>query len=221
MKNLTTRGKTNMTDKPLLQEAAPGSFIYEYHNALSPDDCAKMIDLFEERTDEHHSGKVAWGVERLELKRSTDLALVGQEHWAWADELFHQSILKGVGELQKIIPLFNEEAINDNGYQIQRTMPGQFYHWHKDSNRHSRKRLMVAFWYLNDIPEADGGATEFKVQNVKIQPEAGKLLFFPPYWTHIHRGCELLRGSKHIAVTWISYKGANDTDGVIHPTPDD
>lgn len=206
-----------MAESPL-KEAAQGSFIYEYHNALSPEDCAKMIDLFEERTDEQEAGKVAWGVERPELKRSTDLYLVGQEHWAWADKLLHDSLLKAVRELQNIIPLFNEEPINDNGYQLQRTLPGQFYHWHKDSNRHSRKRLMVAFWYLNDVPVADGGATEFKVQDVRIQPEAGKLLLFPPYWTHIHRGRELLRGHKHIAVTWISYTGANDADGILHDT---
>lgn len=201
-----------------LQEVSPGSFIYEYKNNLARDDCDNIIHQFEELESEQQIGTVAWGVERLELKRSTDLYLRGEEHWAWADELFFQALGRAFGEIQKIHDIFHEDDVEDNGYQIQRTLPGQFYGWHKDANFHSRKRIVVAIWYLNDVPECDGGATEFKHQGIKIQPEAGKLIFFPPYWTHLHRGCKLLEGSKYIACSWISYAGANDYDGVILQT---
>lgn len=202
------------SESPLV-EVSPGSFIYEYKNALSRDICDDIIHQFEICEDEQKTGTVAWGVERLELKRSTDLYLRGQPHWAWADEAFFQALANGVTAIQRIHPLFHEDDIEDNGYQIQRTLPGQFYEWHKDANFHSRKRLIVVIWYLNDVPECDGGATEFKHQGIKIQPKCGKMIFFPPYWTHIHRGCKLLEGSKYIACSWISYAGANDYDGVV------
>ena len=59
-------------------------------------------------------------------------------------------------------------------------------------------------WYLNDL-DGKGGATEFANQEVSIQPETGKLLLFPPFWTHLHRGATLHAGRKYIATTWVVF----------------
>lgn len=191
-------------------EAKPHSFIYELPMAIRPEDCARMIEQFEASPDEHHTGRVGMGKYEPELKQSTDLYLSGQEQWKWADDILVQSMRDGVGYVDQIFPIFREDRLEDNGYQIQRTSPGEFYHWHKDLNQHSRRRVMVLLWYLNDVPKAAGGATEFLHQGVSIQPEAGKLLMFPPYWTHVHRGAVLKSGVKYVATTWVCYAGAND-----------
>ncbi|MCY4305563.1 MAG: 2OG-Fe(II) oxygenase, partial [Aestuariivita sp.] len=65
-------------------------------------------------------------------------------------------------------------------------------------------RQLVAIWYLNDV-SGPGGETEFLVQQVCIKPEQGKLLLFPPFWTHEHRGVVLQEGVKYIATTWIVF----------------
>lgn len=196
-----------------LQEAKPCSFIYEYRGALSMKDCDKMIKMFEEHAEEQTQGRVGWGAYQPNLKKSTDLYLRGQEHWAWADKLLHDSLVEAVQMLSEHYPIFQEDRLEDYGYQLQRTEPGQYYHWHKDLNQHSRKRVLVAIWYLNTMPESAGGETEFLRQDVKIRPESGKLLLFPPYWTHVHRGCEVREGVKYVATTWVCYSGANDDDG--------
>ena len=49
------------------------------------------------------------------------------------------------------------------------------------------------------------GETEFRHQAVKVTPEEGKLLLFPPFWTHEHRGVVLERGVKYIATTWVVF----------------
>ncbi len=59
-------------------------------------------------------------------------------------------------------------------------------------------------WYLNSV-DGEGGQTEFKYQDIQIQPEAGKLLLFPPFWTHLHRGKLLQSGQKYIATTWVVF----------------
>lgn len=197
-----------------LEEVKPASFVYEWKNALPKDKCAEMIEMFEAHAEEQNIGKVARGMYRPELKRSTDVYLRGQEHWEWADQLLVASMRTAVGFLQNHYPIFREDRLEDQGYQIQKTNPGEFYHWHKDLNQHCRRRVLVLIWYLNDIPEEDGGATEFLRQDVKVQPEAGKLILFPPYWTHVHRGCEVLAGAKYVATTWVAYAGANDDDDV-------
>ena len=58
--------------------------------------------------------------------------------------------------------------------------------------------------YLND--NYKGGETEFLNQAIKIKPETGKLILFPPFWTHEHRGVKLQKSVKYIATTWVVFK---------------
>jgi hypothetical protein len=38
------------------------------------------------------------------------------------------------------------------GYAVQRTLPGEYYHWHIDGGSHAfSQRQLVAIWYLNDL----------------------------------------------------------------------
>jgi len=32
-----------------------------------------------------------------------------------------------------------------------------------------------------------------------------KVILFPPFWTHVHRGVTLEKGVKYIATTWICF----------------
>ena len=92
------------------------------------------------------------------------------------------------------------------GYALQRTDAGQYYHWHIDGGSHDFSyRQLVAIFYLNDLEESQGGTTDFYHQNISITPEAGKLILFPPFWTHKHRGSEVLFKAKYIATTWIVF----------------
>ncbi|MFL2562965.1 MAG: 2OG-Fe(II) oxygenase [Arenicellales bacterium] len=73
---------------------------------------------------------------------------------------------------------------------------GEFYRWHVDSGPGPlSQRQLVAIWYLNTVSES-GGATEFFHQRVQVRPEAGKLLLFPPFWTHLHQGETVGAGSQ-------------------------
>ena len=62
----------------------------------------------------------------------------------------------------------------------------------------------MALWYLNDV-QGPGGETEFLFQQVKVKPRQGKLILFPPFWTHEHRGVTLDQGVKYIATTWVVF----------------
>ena len=100
---------------------------------------------------------------------------------------------------------FFSGPFKDQGYAIQRTDPGEFYHWHIDGGSHEfSQRQLVAVWYLCDVP-GPGGETQFLYQDVTIKPEQGKLILFPPFWTHEHRGNRLEKGVKYIATTWVVF----------------
>jgi hypothetical protein len=189
--------------KPI--EAKPLTFIYELDDALPQDVCEDMIQRFEAAADEQYEGHIGQTVTRDQsIKRSTDLVVSGKEHWKDVDTRLFQSLARALGALKEIYPFFGG-AFKDMGYGIQRTRPGEYYHWHIDGGSHTfSHRQLVAIWYLNDV-DGPGGETEFRYQDVKIVPRAGKLILFPPFWTHEHRGVTLQSGAKYIATTWVVF----------------
>ena len=193
--------------KPLetILEVKPNTFIFEKKNALPLDVCKEMIRRFEECKDEQYEGHIGQTVEKdRSIKRSTDLVTSGKENWKDIDKELFRSLGNVIVEFRETFPFF-KGPFKDMGYAIQRTNPGEFYHWHIDGGSHEFSgRQLVAVWYLNDV-EGPGGETEFSYQQVKVKPEAGKVVLFPPFWTHEHRGVTLEEGVKYIATTWVVF----------------
>ena len=187
------------------KEAKPLTFIYEVESALAKSVCQDMIQRFEAATVEQYEGHIGQTVSRDQsVKRSTDLVVSGKEHWKDVDTQLFQSLARAMGALKETYPFFGG-AFKDMGYAIQRTLPGEFYHWHIDGGSHTfSHRQLVAIWYLNGV-DGPGGETEFRYQGVKIVPRTGKLILFPPFWTHEHRGVTLESGVKHLATTWVVF----------------
>ena len=78
-----------------LIEVKPGSFIYEFQNSLSSDECKNIINRFEESTDDHYQGRVGQNfTENIDVKKSTDMVISGKDQWKDADELFFTSLSK-------------------------------------------------------------------------------------------------------------------------------
>ena len=115
----------------------------------------------------------------------------------------HEVILKIYAE--KYCPVLVDNLVVFEG-KVQKTLPGEGYHqWHAE-NTGSLHRNRVLAWslFLNDVEE--GGETEFLHQNTRIKPKKGRMLIFPAYFTHIHRGNPPLSGEKYIATGWVEYK---------------
>ncbi len=196
-----------MTNKPLqtIKEVKPNSFVFEKANALSKELCANIIERFETDQEGQYKGRIGQlADENDSIKKSTDLVVSGKEHWKDVDKALFQSLGQAILEFRESYPFF-KGPFKDMGYGVQRTKPGEHYHWHIDGGSHDFSyRQLVAIWYLNDVA-GPGGETEFLFQDIKIKPELGKLLLFPPFWTHEHRGVTLDKGVKYIATTWVVF----------------
>jgi hypothetical protein len=189
-----------------IHEVKALSFIYEMEHALPRDVCFEAIRRFEARADQHLAGRIGQaGTEAPEVKRSTDLRISGREDWSDIDRTLSRQLVSVFNEFAREFPFFAANSFKDVGYNLQRTLPGEYYHWHVDGGPGPfSERQLVAIWYLNDVP-GPGGETEFPLQGVLIRPMLGKLILFPPFWTHVHRGITLEKGVKYIATTWISF----------------
>ena len=197
-------------DKPIkplstIIEVKPNTFIFEKMHSIPADACEEMIRRFEHYKDDQYQGRIGqMAKEDQSIKKSTDLVVSGKEHWKDVDRGLFSSLGIAIKEFRETFPYF-KGPFKDMGYAIQRTEPGEHYHWHIDGGSHEfSQRQLVAVWYLNDVP-GPGGETEFLYQDVKIKPEQGKLLLFPPFWTHEHRGVTLEKGIKYIATTWVIF----------------
>ena len=191
-----------------MTELKPNSFIYTIPNALPDFLCDNMVERFEAHSDEHYVGRVGSQVDQnQQLKKTTDLVVSGKEHWKDVDNNLFRSLGLAVRQFQKKYPYFQDmRRFKDMGYNLQRYEAGEYYHWHVDGdNNELASRQLVALWYLNDVA-GPGGETEFLHQGVKVIPEKGKLVLFPPFWTHEHRAVEMAQGVKYIATTWITFR---------------
>jgi hypothetical protein len=63
--------------------------------------------------------------------------------------------------------------------------------------------VVAGLLYLRTITQ--GGHTEFAAQDRRIQPEAGKIALFPPFWTHLHRGVSPVSETKYVLSFFWSY----------------
>ncbi len=188
-----------------IQEVKKNSFIFTKNNALPGDLCTEMIKRFEDNKNDQYQGRIGQLANQDQsIKKSTDLVISNKPHWADIDKALFHSLGMAIREFRESYPFF-KGPFKDSGYAIQRTNPGEHYHWHIDGGSHDfMNRQLVAVWYLNDVA-GPGGETEFSFQEVCITPEKGKLVLFPPFWTHEHRGVTLEKGVKYIATTWVIF----------------
>lgn len=189
-----------------LRELKPHTFIYEVENALSDELCDEMVARFEANPEQQHNGRIGQGGDEEEsIKRSTDLRITGRNNWNDIDAKLLESISEALSQLSAEFPFFAVNEFQDKGYQLQRTNEGEFYHWHIDGGPGEfSQRQLVAIWYLNDV-DGPGGTTDFALQEISVKPQRGKLVLFPPFWTHIHRNNTLEKGVKYIATTWVCF----------------
>lgn len=193
-----------------------GSLIFQVDNAVPVETCSRVIShlapldqtlFFDGRTmgglmpltkvsRDCYLGNLAfqengleWGIEEASLEASFIDALTGAI-------ALYRSEVKALEGWQNIM---------DTGFQVQRYLRHHgFYREHIDSMPpdSSANRILAAIFYLNTVDH--GGETNFPSFNVRVKPEAGRLILFPATWTHPHAGLPPVTNEKWIISTFIT-----------------
>ena len=95
---------------------------------------------------------------------------------------------------------------------------GGYHHWHSEiyprsPNCETLHRVLLFMFYMNTV--AEGGETEFKYQNKKISPVAGRMVIAPAGFTHTHKGHVPVSEDKLILTSWVLFNRAE----VIYKPP--
>ncbi|HAA93733.1 MAG: 2OG-Fe(II) oxygenase [Rhodospirillaceae bacterium] len=172
--------------------------------------CDDIVGLFEANQEKLQEGGIGLGGINKRIKNSTDLViepkdLEREDHvplMTFMNSL-HQCYLSYIEEwdfIASFTPRIHIGRFNIQRYEI----GGHFNQLHSErTTLNTLHRLLVWMAYLNDVDE--GGETEFPHYGLKIAPEKGKVIIWPAEWTHAHRGCPVIKGSKYIITGWMHY----------------
>ncbi len=178
------------------------SYIYIHKNSLSNELCKDIIEKFEANTDLAYKGVTSEGI-NLKIKDTLDLNILNLDQWDKINKFLKNEIYKHLFIYHNLYDKRFKHYQVDT-FQIQRYEKnvGKFIRHTDELNTRERSREIVFMWYLNDVD--NGGETCFPHHDITINPEAGKLVFFPSTWTYPHCGNVPLSSNKYIITGWIN-----------------
>ena len=201
--------KSNRQLKQLIAERKTESCVRYYDRVVSKEWCNKVIDLFEQ------SKKDTFDNDR---KSFTELNIEGKEEFKDIKETYIRVLRQNLQHFMKEVnienhhfpPIIDMENIRikkytDNGKDVFKN-----HVYLLRSQGPSSKRFLVFIMYLSDVEE--GGETSIPRYNIKCKPKAGRLLMFPPFWTHPHQGEKVIKGTKYQIMTYLHYGDINDNN---------
>ena len=182
------------------------NFIEVYDDALSSNQCKTIIDYFES-SNKKERGVVGQGNRvRVDLARkdSTDLILKFS-YETEITKMIHgvlydatQRYAKKHKDSRKVSPWAPQNTFN-----IQRYFPKQgFKDIHCENNSKEDNTVLAWMFYLNTVED---GGTLFTSYDLTTDCVEGRLVIWPAYWTHCHRGITSKTKTKYIATGWTCY----------------
>ena len=187
-------------------------YIYEYKKSIPSLLCKEIIQLFETEED-RYEGITVGGVNK-NIKDTTDFVIPkNNERWKKIETFLYKELSNKLNKYlnslkkkeyntdYKIYSCFNNKKLVIHSFMIQKYDKNRGkYTYHDDFHFELNFARVITFlWYLNTVEE--GGETVFW-ETYKVQPEEGKLIFFPAFWCYPHTGKVPISSDKYIITGW-------------------
>lgn len=176
----------------------PPSFLHVYPDILTREACREIIDRF----DADQRARPSWGKNSdCPANRTGAMLAMGElEDWEDVVDEIMPAIEERIHHYAEVFLSFKRVLMSKqcalSRPLLERIVPGQGFDWHIDGSQPGiEKRVLAAIIYLADVVE--GGETQFAYQMAEVAPQAGALVLFPPFWTHLHRGTTPKSGHKY------------------------
>lgn len=201
------------------QNSEYSDYIGVFKNALDTDLCEEIIEHFENTyqycntegilSEEFEFGNKQFNQEDMGRK---DLCfpIVNDGHYG---KLINEKLNECYQKYSNYFFTIKHIPCSSMCIKMQRTPPRGGYHvWHSEVDGISAiDRTLAWIIYLNDIPSGEG-ETEFLWQSLRVQPEAGKCIIWPAFFTHPHRGNPVYSTYKYILTGWFTYDKVHSND---------
>ena len=178
------------------------NYIKTYQNVLTKDQCQHLIDKFEDC-------KIQWSKTELEGHRSfTEININLHSDWQEYVALLYKQLSPYIEKYKQDCDITSKQWPDRYGWEHIRFKKYEVnnkdeFKEHVDVMDYaSAKRFLFFFLYLADNKE---GQTSFSEYDISVQPEAGKLLMFPPVWTYKHTAHKPIETPKYILGSYLHY----------------
>jgi prolyl 4-hydroxylase len=180
-------------------------YVRVYDADLEAALCHKMIDSFAalERFQQYNGRNLRRGLEESEWTELNVTRLSEPGFLQMFRRLVDRALLRYNADVGLTIPIPNSPVISDLVMKRYRSGGAERFQLHFDAVNHLSSRYLVLLWYLNDV-EA-GGETRFPQLDLSVDPRAGRLLMFPPYWMYQHEGMPPRSGEKYILSAYLMF----------------
>ncbi len=161
-------------------------FIQIYDNALSLHQCSKSIEYIDNQT--------------LVPGETGDGTIVS-EYLIQALNTYTLEYRSTYPSIDKITSWSAQSP-----YTLKKYDPGQGYHAVHCENTGMEvniSRMLVWMFYFNTV--TDDGGTFFPEYDRIIDAVEGRLVIWPAYWTHVHKGIVSETQTKYIASGWYGF----------------
>ena len=200
--------ESNKMSKKTLSQDSNFNFLGVYDNALSKEECNKVLQIYEHAT----RGRIGYHVGLLDRdnyphKRAHTLAcdlksFPIEEHYG-INSYVENALSRTLPDYIEKYSFLKQMGIWhwDTPYNVQKYKEGEgYYTLHCEQAVDFPRRMLVWMIYLNTV--TDGGGTYFENYDRTTDAVEGRVVLWPPYWTHCHHGVVSNTQTKYIATGW-------------------
>ena len=186
------------------------NFIEVYDNALTSDECKHIIDFM--NVSVLTPGYVRVGNEKKvakEIKESHEITMDVSARNTFPNEVnnlindvLYENTKKYVETHPQLLKLNRWSMIKK--YNLQKYNPNEGYHaLHCEvCGLKTSNRILAWMFYLNTVKD---GGTYFDNYDLTMDAVEGRLVIWPAYWTHFHKGIVSKTETKYIATGWSGF----------------
>ena len=179
------------------------SYIRVYDNVIETSLCKELIEHFENNPKQQENVVVE---DQMSFKQIT---LQHHDNWKKYCDKLQKVFFSYIETYSKDCDLLSYKVFPEKFafemFRMKRYLPNNkdMFDYHVDvGDYQSARRFLVFFVYLSDN---EHGHTYFPNYRMSVQPVTGKLLMFPPLWTHVHTGIKPIKEPKYIIGSYLHY----------------
>lgn len=191
----------NLYARPCLRELKKYSDVWQF-KAFKPGFCSDILRICERSHDWVESAAYDTKNKRAvsvnaRISQHLPLKILGAK--------FEEAILKSFSH--RILPfirgIWSVRVNRFNDFHVVRYREGGLFRLHGDAKTslHLRERQFSVLCNLNS--DFTGGVVNFPRQNVRYEPDTGRVVLFPSGMTHLHESTEVTEGVKYVIVGWV------------------
>lgn len=191
--------------------------IRVYDDALDPELCASVIELFEsDREGQFQRGRQNTWVEYIITRNP-------KAEWREIERLLVENMIHHLKDYSehpaaRVLGLKAPRAFEHLKIKKYRAGEDTPHHFPRHVDAYDKKtavRMLGFLWYLNTVEE--GGETVFPVIGTVVKPCVGRLVLLPPMWMYEHLAEPPVTADKYVVTSYLNIQDPEDAFRFSYP----